>query len=47
MTRRSEEGDLEGLGWIDAETVQFNLSEKYKIPHIGGIMYQKKILINF
>tara|TARA_B110000003_G_scaffold269633_1_gene300938 strand:- start:681 stop:1280 length:600 start_codon:yes stop_codon:yes gene_type:complete len=35
MTRKSEEGDLEGLGWIDAETVQFDLSEEYKIPHIG------------
>lgn len=35
--RQSEEGDIEGLGWLDAETVRFTVSDKieYKIPHIG------------
>jgi len=33
----SEEGDCEGLGWIDAEVVKFRVSDKikYKIPHMG------------
>lgn len=35
--RRSDEGDAEGLGWLDAETVRFEVSDpiRYKIPHIG------------
>ena len=37
MTRRSEEGKAEGLGWIDAETVRFRLGEHgaLKVPHMG------------
>jgi len=36
MTRKSEEGELNGLGWIDAETKKFLLdSNQYKIPHMG------------
>ena len=36
MTRWSEEGEVSGLGWFDAETLKFNLdSKKYKIPHMG------------
>jgi glutamine amidotransferase len=37
MTKKSEEGNTEGLGWIDAEMVKFNVSDKikYKIPHMG------------
>ncbi|HEX8719279.1 MAG TPA: imidazole glycerol phosphate synthase subunit HisH [Pyrinomonadaceae bacterium] len=37
MTRRSEEGDAEGLGWLDAEVIKFNVSDRarYKIPHFG------------
>lgn len=33
----SEEGDCNGLGWIDANVVKFRVSNKikYKIPHIG------------
>lgn len=33
----SEEGNCKGLGWIDAEVVKFNVSDKikYKIPHMG------------
>ena len=32
----SEEGNLKGLGWIDADVKKFNFDDKnYKIPHIG------------
>lgn len=35
--KHSEEGDCEGLGWINAEVVKFKVSDriKYKIPHMG------------
>jgi glutamine amidotransferase len=37
LTKSSEEGKKEGLGWIDAETVKFNLDPllKLKVPHMG------------
>jgi imidazole glycerol-phosphate synthase subunit HisH len=38
MTNHSEEGDCQGLEWIDANTRRFNLAEfdkKLKIPHMG------------
>ena len=39
LTKRSEEGNLAGLGWIDAETVKFKFdgiqSVRNKIPHMG------------
>lgn len=37
MTKRSEEGDVDGLGWFDAETIKFRVEDKqrFKIPHIG------------
>lgn len=37
LTKKSEEGVKSGLGWIDAETVKFNLdpSLKLKVPHMG------------
>ncbi len=37
LTKKSEEGKEEGLGWIDAETVKFNLDPKLKlkVPHMG------------
>ena len=37
MANRSEEGNVAGLGWIDAEMIRFNISNKkrYKVPHIG------------
>jgi glutamine amidotransferase len=37
MTRRSEEGTLDGLGWIEAETVRFKFKNTnvYKSPHMG------------
>ena len=38
FTKRSDEGTLPGLGWIDAETVHFNqssLAENDRVPHMG------------
>ncbi|RYY98237.1 MAG: imidazole glycerol phosphate synthase subunit HisH [Chitinophagaceae bacterium] len=38
LTNRSEEGREPGLGWIDAETVRFEvdrLAERLPIPHMG------------
>jgi glutamine amidotransferase len=38
FTKRSEEGVLPGLGWIDATTVKFNFSVEnvqLKVPHMG------------
>lgn len=36
FTRYSEEGSSNGLGWIDAETVKFNLNDiRHKVPHTG------------
>ena len=38
FTRRSEEGELPGLGWLDAETVRFKFDATHnhlKIPHMG------------
>jgi len=37
MTRSSEEGELPGLGWIDAQTRRFDqrLDPGIKVPHMG------------
>jgi glutamine amidotransferase len=37
LTKRSDEGVEKGLGWIDAETLKFNLPAelKLKVPHMG------------
>lgn len=37
LAKSSEEGDAEGLGWLDAEVVRFDVSDKlkFKIPHMG------------
>jgi len=37
MTKRSEEGNVDGLGWFDAQTVKFAITDSlhYKIPHVG------------
>jgi len=37
FTERSEEGNVEGLGWVDAQTIKFRYGENKsrKIPHIG------------
>jgi imidazole glycerol-phosphate synthase subunit HisH len=45
MGRESEEGRRAGLGWLDAEIIRFDVSDKikYKIPHIGwNKIYIKK-----
>lgn len=38
LTNRSDEGETDGLGWIDAETKRFHFDDpgnQYRIPHIG------------
>ena len=37
MAKHSEEGDVAGLGWFDADVVTFKIKDhlKYKVPHIG------------
>lgn len=37
LTRHSEEGDAEGIGWIDAHTVRFSFppESRRKVPHMG------------
>lgn len=34
MTRRSDEGDLDGLGWIEGEVLKFS-NNLLRIPHMG------------
>lgn len=37
LTKHSEEGDVDGLGWVDANTVKFDSEKlgKLPIPHMG------------
>lgn len=35
LTRGSEEGEIPGFGWIEADTVKFQLTSNLKIPHMG------------
>lgn len=37
MAKHSAEGDVEGLGWFDADVVKFSVNDKlkYKVPHMG------------
>ena len=45
MANRSEEGDADGLGWLDANVVRFKVSDavRFKVPHIGwNEIVQKK-----
>jgi glutamine amidotransferase len=37
FTKQSEEGDMKGLSWFDAETIKFrfNDADKLKVPHMG------------
>lgn len=35
FARKSEEGVLNGLGWIDGEVRKFKLDNSFKIPHMG------------
>ena len=43
MTKSSQEGELDGLSWIDADTMRFK-SDTLKIPHMGWniISHQKE-----
>ncbi len=45
LTKFSEEGNIEGLGFIDAQTKKFDLDDpKLKIPHMGWntVKFNKK-----
>ena len=35
LTKSSEEGELPGLGWIDAKTTRFSKQDGLKVPHMG------------
>jgi glutamine amidotransferase len=46
MARRSEEGDTDGLCWLDANVVRFKVGDtvRFKVPHMGWneIIQRKK-----
>ncbi|MCW5875088.1 MAG: imidazole glycerol phosphate synthase subunit HisH [Anaerolineales bacterium] len=46
MCRWGEEGDIAGLGWIDADCVRFNFEDKQggylRIPHMGWNTVEQK-----
>ena len=52
MANKSEEGNVEGLGWIDADVVKFRINDKlkYKVPHTGwnqiSISKESKLMHN-
>jgi glutamine amidotransferase len=52
MTKHSEEGNIEGLGWVDADTVRFDVSKisGFKVPHMGwseiSIVGQNPLWVN-
>lgn len=37
MAKHSEEGNVDGFGWFDADVVHFNIQDqlKHKVPHMG------------
>jgi glutamine amidotransferase len=37
MAKEGEEGSTHGLGWLDADIIKFNISDRFrsKVPHIG------------
>lgn len=37
MAKHSEEGNVSGLGWFDADIIKFKVQDrlKYKVPHMG------------
>ena len=35
MAKSSDEGDVEGLGWLDTNVMKFNMVEGYPLPHMG------------
>ena len=45
LSKKSDEGKLEGLGWIDAEVKRFDVSklnQKPHLPHMGWNNFQKE-----
>jgi glutamine amidotransferase len=46
MAQRSEEGESDGLGWLDAKVVRFRVGDtvRFKVPHVGWneIVQRKK-----
>ncbi len=44
MAEKSAEGNARGLGWLDAEVVEFKISDKkrYKVPHMGWNRLRRK-----
>ena len=44
ITNHSEEGNVNGLGWINAKTIKLKLDNKFKVPHMGwnDIIIKKK-----
>jgi imidazole glycerol-phosphate synthase subunit HisH len=43
FTGYSEEGNVEGLGWLNAETIKFTLKDvKHKVPHMGWNSIEQK-----
>jgi imidazole glycerol-phosphate synthase subunit HisH len=44
LTRRSEEGILQGLGWIEADTIKFKPEDaELKVPHMGwNLVHENK-----
>jgi imidazole glycerol-phosphate synthase subunit HisH len=49
FAKHSEEGNSEGLGWLDAEAKRFKIEDKFKwkVPHIGwnSIKQHKKSIL--
>jgi len=43
MTRGSEEGTQQGLGWVAADTIKFSPDNNLKIPHMGWNQVQSSI----
>lgn len=41
LTRSSEEGKMEGLGWVDADTIRFPSVPNLKVPHMGWNLVKK------
>ena len=35
MAKRGDEGNVTGLGWLDAEAVRFDVKDDLKVPHMG------------
>ena len=42
LTKKSEEGNLSGLGWVPAEAYKFPYKKNYKVPHMGWNKVIKK-----